>query len=31
LIDRVFELHQVAEAHAYMESGVQIGKIVLKV
>ena len=31
VIDRVFELHQAAEAHAYMESGAQIGKIVLKV
>jgi putative PIG3 family NAD(P)H quinone oxidoreductase len=31
VIDRVFELRQTPEAHAYMESGAQIGKIVLKV
>jgi NADPH2:quinone reductase len=31
VIDRVFELRQTAEAHAYMESGAQMGKIVLKI
>jgi len=31
VIDRVFQLHQVAEAHRYMESNAQVGKIVLKV
>jgi NADPH:quinone reductase len=31
VINRVFELRQAAEAHAYMESGAQIGKIILKV
>jgi NADPH:quinone reductase len=31
VVNRVFPLHQAAEAWAYMESGVQVGKIVLKV
>jgi NADPH2:quinone reductase len=31
VIDRIFPLHQAAEAQAYMESNAQIGKIVLKV
>jgi len=30
LIDRVFPMHEAAKAHAYMESGQHIGKIVLK-
>lgn len=31
VIDRVFELEQAAEAHAYMESNANMGKIVLRV
>ena len=31
VIDRIFQLYQVAEAHRYMESNAQVGKIVLKV
>jgi NADPH2:quinone reductase len=31
VVDRVFPLEQAAQAHAYMESGQQIGKIVLSV
>jgi NADPH2:quinone reductase len=30
VIDRVFPIHQAAEAQAYMASNVQVGKIVLK-
>jgi len=31
VIDRVFELEQAGEAHAYMESNANMGKIVLRV
>jgi NADPH:quinone reductase-like Zn-dependent oxidoreductase len=31
VVDRVFELEQIQEAHAYSESGHAHGKIVLKV
>ncbi len=31
VIDRVFDLEQAAEAHAYMESNANVGKIVLRV
>jgi NADPH:quinone reductase-like Zn-dependent oxidoreductase len=31
LIDRVFPFDQIVEAHRYMESNQQIGKIVVKV
>jgi NADPH2:quinone reductase len=31
VVDRVFPLEQAGQAHAYMESGQQIGKIVLSV
>ncbi len=31
VIDRVFELEQAADAHAYMESNANVGKIVLRV
>jgi NADPH:quinone reductase len=31
IVDRVFPLDQVAEAHRYLESGAHIGKVILKV
>ncbi|MFI7611145.1 zinc-binding dehydrogenase [Nonomuraea terrae] len=31
IIDRIFELADIAEAHRYMESNTQIGKIVVVV
>jgi NADPH:quinone reductase-like Zn-dependent oxidoreductase len=31
IIDRVFPLSEAAAAHAYLESGAHIGKILLKV
>jgi NADPH2:quinone reductase len=31
IVDRVFPLHEAAAAHAYLESGAHIGKIILKV
>jgi putative PIG3 family NAD(P)H quinone oxidoreductase len=31
IVDRVFPLQEVAEAHRYLESGVHIGKVILKV
>jgi NADPH:quinone reductase-like Zn-dependent oxidoreductase len=31
IVDRVFPLARIAEAHRYLESGVNIGKVILKV
>ncbi|HSA48722.1 MAG TPA: zinc-binding dehydrogenase, partial [Yinghuangia sp.] len=31
VIDRTFDLHDVAAAHRYMEAGTQVGKIVMTV
>jgi len=31
VIDRVFPLHEAADAHRYLESGKQFGKVVLRV
>jgi tumor protein p53-inducible protein 3 len=31
IIDRVFEFEKIAEAHKYMESNANIGKILIKI
>jgi NADPH:quinone reductase-like Zn-dependent oxidoreductase len=31
IVDRVFELHEVAAAHAYLESDASFGKVILRV
>jgi len=31
VVDRVFDLHEAAEAHAYMEDNQNAGKVVLRV
>jgi NADPH:quinone reductase-like Zn-dependent oxidoreductase len=31
VIDRIFPLHEAAEAHRYLEAGKQFGKVVLRV